>query len=151
MVAEFKSHVLSRDEKGFMGVPFKRLMLAGVGGGMVYTLGKFALPDVAIPVALLVGVLLVILTAPRGGIPRWQRLLYSVRGSLMLGAAQQPHSLTGSVGKLVEIPTDLARLDSAMLFTPPATEIEANLAEWVTFAQAADADRGDGLEFVEVR
>ncbi len=52
MVAEFKSHVLSRDEKGFMGVPFKRLMLVGVGGGIVYTLGKFALPDVAIPVAL---------------------------------------------------------------------------------------------------
>lgn len=33
MVAEFKSHVLSRDEKGFMGIPFKRLLLAG--GGVV--------------------------------------------------------------------------------------------------------------------
>lgn len=149
MVAEFKSHVLSRDEKGFMGVPFKRLMLAGVGGGITYTLGKFALPDFAIPLALLVGLLLVILTAPRGGIPRWQRLVYQVRGSLMLAAAQRPASLTGNVGKLVEIPADLVRLDAETLFTPPAAEVEANLAEWVTFAQVADADRGDGLEFVE--
>jgi hypothetical protein len=151
MVAEFKSHVLSRDEKGFMGVPFKRLMLAGVGGGITYTLGKFALPDFAIPVALLVGLLLVILTAPRGGIPRWQRMLYRMRGSLMLASAQRPSSLTGSLGRLVEIPADLVRLDAETLFTPPAAEGEANLAEWVTFAQAADADRGDGLEFVEVR
>ena len=45
MAAELKSHVLLREEKGFLGIPFKRLLLAGVGGGLVYTLGKIALPD----------------------------------------------------------------------------------------------------------
>jgi hypothetical protein len=151
MVAEFKSHVLSRNEKGFLGVPFKRLLLAGVGGGICYTVGKLALPDVAIPLAFGMGLLLVILTAPRGGIPRWQRLVYQVRGGLMLSAAQSPVSLAGSIGKLVELPADLAHLDAETLFAPPAVDVEANLAEWVTFAQAADADRGDGLELVEVR
>jgi hypothetical protein len=28
VAAELKSHVLRRDEKGFMGIPFKRLLLA---------------------------------------------------------------------------------------------------------------------------
>jgi hypothetical protein len=150
MVAEFKSHILNRNEKGFLGVPLKRLLLAGVGGGIVYTFGKLALPDFSIPLALGVGLLLVLLTAPRGGIPRWQRLVYQVRGSLMLAAAQRPVSLEGSFSKLVELPAELVHLDAEMLFTPPAADVEANLAEWVTFAQAADADRGDGLELVEV-
>ena len=34
MAADFKSHVLLRDEKGLFGIPFKRLLLAGVGGGI---------------------------------------------------------------------------------------------------------------------
>jgi len=151
MVAEFKSHVLRRDEKGFANVPFKRLMLAGVGGGLVYTLGKFVLPDASIPVALGVGLLLIVLTSPRGGIPRWQRMLFSMRGRLMLAAAGQPDSLMGQLGKLLDISTQWVRLEAALLFTPPTVETEANLAEWITFARAADADRGDGLEFVEVR
>jgi hypothetical protein len=151
MVAEFKSHILSRDEKGFAGVPFKRLMLAGVGGGFSFMLGRFALPDVALPAALLVGLLLVILTAPRGGIPRWSRMLYHVRGSLMLAAAYRPASLGGRLGRLIEIPIDLAHMDADRLFRAPDAESVIDLAEWVTFARAADADRGDGLEFVEAR
>lgn len=150
MVAEFKSHVLRRDEKGFAGVPFKRLMLSGVGGGLVYTLGRFAVPDVAIPLALAVGLLLVALTAPRGGIPRWQRLLYRLRGSLLLAAARRPESLAGRLGRLAELPAELARLDGAALFAPPLAALEGDLAEWVTFALPADADRDDGLELLEV-
>ena len=45
MSADFKSHVLRRDEKGFFGIPFKRLLLAGVGGGLTYTLVNLAGPD----------------------------------------------------------------------------------------------------------
>ncbi len=52
MVAEFKSHVLSRDEKGFMVIPFKRLLLAGVGGGLIYTFAKVAASDWSIPLAI---------------------------------------------------------------------------------------------------
>lgn len=32
MAADFKSHILSRDEKGFGGVPFKRLLFGGIAG-----------------------------------------------------------------------------------------------------------------------
>lgn len=148
MVAEFKSHTLSRDEKGFAGVPFKRLMLAGVGGGIVYTLGKFVLPDWAIPLGAGVGMLLIVLSAPRGGIPRWQRLLYSVRGALMLASIQQPESLRGRLARFLELPTDLVRLEGKTLFAPPSAP-QGDWTEWVTFARVADADREDGLSFRE--
>lgn len=150
MVAEFKSHTLSRDEKGFAGVPFKHLMLAGVGGGITYTLGKFIFPDWAIPLAFGVGALLILLSATRGGIPRWQRMLYQVRGGLMLASVQQPEGLRGRLARFLELPNHLVKLDGQRLFQPPAPS-KGSWAEWLTFAQAADADRGDGLEFVEVR
>ncbi len=148
MVAEFKSHVLSRDEKGFLGIPFKRLLLAGVGGGLVYTIGKVAFPDWAILFAVAVSVLLVYFTSARGGIPRWQRSLYRLRGNLMLAVVQQPGGLSASLARLLELPTELVRLDGSAVFAPPYTAVEADLAEWVTFAQAQDADREDGLELM---
>ena len=33
MAADFKSHILSRDEKGFGGIPFKRLLFGGIAAG----------------------------------------------------------------------------------------------------------------------
>lgn len=149
VAAEFKSNVLSRDEKGFMGVPFKRLLLAGVCGGLVYTLAKVVAPDWSIPLAIVTGTACTFLTAPRGGIPRWQRFLYAVRGSLMLLAARRPDSLSGSIVRMLELSTELVRLDSGMIFAPPLGATEANLTEWVTFAQAEDSDRNDGLVFVD--
>ncbi len=148
MVAEFKSHVLSRDEKGFLGIPFKRLLLAGVGGGLVYTVGKVAFPDWAIPLAVGISVLLVYFTSARGGISRWRRSLYRVRGNLMLAVVQQPGGLSASLARMLELPSELVTLDGGMMFAPPYAAVEADLAEWVTFAQARDADREDGLELV---
>ncbi len=87
MVAEFKSHVLSRDEKGFLGIPFKRLLLAGVGGGLVYTVGKVAFPDWAIPLAVGISVLLVYFTSARGGISRWRRSLSLSRSQTACGCS----------------------------------------------------------------
>ena len=149
MVAEFKSHVLSRDEKGFMNIPFKRLLLAGVGGGLIYTLGKIAAPDWSIPLAILGVIAFIFLTAPQGGIPRWQRLIYRLRGSLMLLSAHRPESLAGNVGRMMELPADLVALDGGTLFAPPNVMTEADLTEWVTFAHAHEADQDDGLVFVE--
>lgn len=149
MVAEFKSHVLARDEKGFVGIPFKRLLLAGVGGGLVYTLGKIAFPEWAIPAAIVAGVLFIFFSALQGGIPRWQRMLYQIRGNLMLTAAHSPQSLSGNAAKLLELPAELVKLDAASLFAPPLEMGEANLAEWVTFAQSRDADHDDGLMFLD--
>jgi hypothetical protein len=149
MVAEFKSHILSRDEKGFMGVPFKRLLLAGVGGGIVYTFAKIAISDWSIPLAVLTAVVFILLTSPQGGIPRWQRFLYALRGGLMLRAEQQPESLPGNAARLLELPADLTALDASVIFAAPTLFTEANLSEWVTFARAVDADHDDGLVFID--
>lgn len=62
MAADFKSHVLMRDEKGFMGIPFKRLLLAGVCGGLTYTLARLASPDWSIPVGIAVAVFALVMT-----------------------------------------------------------------------------------------
>jgi hypothetical protein len=148
MVAEFKSHVLSRDEKGFMGIPFKRLLLAGVGGGLVYTFTKIAVSDWSIPLAIAIGIIFIVLTAPQGGVPRWQRFLYYVRGSVMLSADRHPEGIVGSLARIMELPAELVTLDAGVIFAPPTVLTEANLTEWVTFAQAEDADRNDGLVFV---
>ncbi len=149
MVAEFKSHVLSRDEKGFMGIPFKRLLLAGVGGGLVYTFAKIAISDWSIPLAVAAGIIFILLTSPQGGIPRWQRFLYYMRGSLMLLAERHPESISGSAARMMELPAELVALDAGVIFAAPTLLTEANLTEWVTFAQAEDADRDDGLVFVD--
>ncbi len=149
MAAEFKSHILRREEKGALGVPFKRLLLAGVGGGLVYTLGKIALPDWALPLAFAAGGLLLYFTAALGGLPRWQRLLYRLRGSLMLAAAEQPRSLLANVAAWLELPLELTTLEANALFAPPAIGQALNVAEWVTFAQAQDADHDDGLILVD--
>ena len=60
MAADFKSHILSRDEKGFGGIPFKRLLFGGIAGGFTYTVCRFVLPDIAIPVGIVVAILLIV-------------------------------------------------------------------------------------------
>ena len=149
MSANFKSHVLMRDEKGFLGVPFKRLLLAGVGGGLTYTLVSLALPGWSIPLALAVGLLIVMLTGLRGGIPLWQRLIYRLRGSLLLLAVRHPGGFSTQVAEALNLPLDLARLDGARVFAPPQVTHEIDMREWVTFARADEADRDDGLVFVD--
>ncbi len=149
MVAEFKSHVLSRDEKGFMGIPFKRLLLAGVGSGLIYSLAKITISDWSRPLAIAAGAVFILFTSPQGGIPRWQRLLYHARGSLMLFAVRHSDSSLGNAVHVLELPDDLTTLDAGVIFAPPMILTEADLTEWVTFAQAKDADHNDGLVFVD--
>lgn len=149
MAADLKSHVLRRDEKGLFGIPFKRLLLGGVSGGMTLIIARFALGNLAFLVAVLTFVLVLTLTGPRGGIPLWQRLVYRVRGSLLLAADRQPRSLAGRLGAAFDLPTGLATLDAEVLFAPPEGEIDADMTEWITFARADEADRDSGLVFVE--
>src|SRR5215813_10483259 len=104
MVAEFKSHVLSRDEKGFFGIPFKRLLLAGVGGGLSYTVVNIALPGWSIPAGVVLAVFAVVMTGTRGGLPLWQRLVYRVRGALLLAAAHDPQGFSGRLANMLEMP-----------------------------------------------
>lgn len=149
MAADIKSHVLRRDEKGFMGIPFKRLLLGGVSGGMTLIIARFAVGNLAFVLAVLTFILALTLTAPRGGLPLWQRLLYRVRGSLMLAAERKPRSMVGQLGTLFDMPTGLGALDADMVFAPPEGELEADMTEWVTFARAGEADHDSGLVFVE--
>ena len=105
MAADFKSHVLLRDEKGVFGIPFKRLLLAGVGGGLTYTLFSLAVPGWSIPVAVVTGIAIVVLTGPRGGIPLWNRLVYRLRGTLQVAAVKAP----GFGDRRKEMLRDMAR------------------------------------------
>jgi hypothetical protein len=148
MAADFKSHILSRDEKGFGGVPFKRLLFGGIAGGFTYTVCRFALPYLAIPAGVIVALLVVVLTAPRGGLPLWLRLWLNLRGSLLLAAASNPNGMANELAKLLNLPLDTAQLDGFTLFAPPVGLVEVDLSEWVTFARARDLDKGDGLVFV---
>ena len=146
MAADFKSHVLLRDEKGVFGIPFKRLLLAGVGGGLTYTLFSLAVPGWSIPVAVVTGIAIIVLTSPRGGIPLWNRLVYRLRGTLLLIAVRFPRSPIGRLTEALELPTDLVRLDGARVFAPPTGDLEIDLREWITFAHAREED---GLVFVD--
>jgi hypothetical protein len=146
MAADFKSHVLLRDEKGLFGIPFKRLLLAGVGGGMTYTIFNLALPGWSIPVAVITALLIVILTGLRGGIPLWSRLIYRLRGSLLLIAARHPNTPLGQFAEMFEMPLELVRLDGARVFAPPTPNMDVDLREWITFAHAQETD---GLVFVD--
>jgi hypothetical protein len=149
LAADIKSHVLRRDEKGFLGIPFKRLLLGGVVGGMVLILSRFAVGNWAFVLAAASLALTLALTAPRGGLPLWQRWLYRVRGSLMLAVERNPASLAGRLGEIIEVPDGLVALDGAHLFAPPAAETEADMTEWVTFVRADEADHDSGLVFME--
>ena len=149
MAADVKSHVLRRDEKGFGGIPFKRLLLAGVSGGMLLIVARFAVGNWAFGLAVLAALLTLALTGSRGGLPLWQRLLYRARGSLMLAAARKPRSLAGRVGTALEVPANLVTLDSEVIFAPPEAEVEPDMTEWITFARAGEADHDSGLVFVD--
>lgn len=146
MAADFKSHVLRRDEKGLFGIPFKRWLLGGVGGGLTHTVFNLALAHWSIPLALLMAVAILILTGPRGGIPLWNRLVYRARGFLLLSAEATPDGVSARLADALNLPVNLVRLDGAQVFAPPDGEIEIDLREWITFATATD---DDGLIFVD--
>ncbi|HND62296.1 MAG TPA: hypothetical protein PLB90_12520, partial [Opitutaceae bacterium] len=54
----------------------------------------------AIPVGIVVAILLIALTAPRGGLPLWMRLWLNLRGSILLAAAENPSGMAaeGTLG-----------------------------------------------------
>jgi hypothetical protein len=149
MAADFKSHVLSRDEKGFGGIPFKRLLLGGVSGGFAYTLLRLVSPGAAIPTGVAVALMSILLTSLRGGLPLWLRLWLHLRGSLMLSGTAHPGSLRYEFAQMLNVPTDLVYLEGVKVFAPPVGLMQLDLREWVTFAQSRDVDRDAGLVFVD--
>lgn len=147
MVAELKSHVLRRDEKGMFGIPFKRLLGAGVGGVVFFMVARFIMPLGAIPLGFGGFIALLILSAQSGGLSLYTRLLYRVRGWLIIVAASQPNSFIAQAAETLELPTHLVVLDGAQVYAPPEKAVEVDLSQWETYA-APDED-GQGLVFVE--
>lgn len=146
MAADFKSHVLRRDEKGFFGIPFKRLLLAGVVGGLAYTLFNIFVSLWAIPIGVGIAILALVFTGLRGGLPLWQRMLFGIHGSLLLQAARQPKSLAAQIVRLLDMDVEIVRLQGDVVFAPPSGELDVDLREWITFAYAQETD---GLVFVD--
>lgn len=146
MAADFKSHVLRRDEKGFFGIPFKRLLLAGVIGGLAYTLFNLFFALWAIPLGIGIAILTLIFTGMRGGLPLWQRLLFGMRGSMLLQAVRQPKSLAGQVVQLLDMDVNIVRLQGDSVFVPTSGKFDLDLREWITFAYPQETD---GLVFVD--
>jgi hypothetical protein len=107
------------------------------------------MPAWAIPAGVVLAVFVLVMTGTRGGLPLWQRLMYRVRGSLLLAAARDTQGLFGSLAKSLELPVELVKLDAAVVFAPAQPNYDIDMREWVTFARAAEADRDDGLVFVD--
>ena len=148
MAANFKSHVLLRDEKGFFGIPFKRLLLTGVSGGMGYTLVRMASPELSVVAGVVLALAALFLTGLRGGLPLWQRLLYQVGGVLLLAATYEPTSNLGKLATALELPSGLAQLDGAAIFASIQSDVGIDLREWTLFTSPVEADHDDGLRFV---
>ena len=146
MAVDFKSHVLRRDEKGLFGIPFKRWLGAGVGGGLAYTMLQMIVPSYAIPFGVVLALCIMVLTAQRGGIALWQRLQFRIRGRLLIIAETHTDSFIAQIVDLLDLPSDLVKLDGSSVFAPPHAHHDIDLREWITFAHAGEKD---GLTFVD--
>ncbi|MBZ0308375.1 MAG: hypothetical protein K8I82_20080 [Anaerolineae bacterium] len=147
MVAELKSHVLRREEKGMFGIPFKRLLGAGIGGIVIFMIARMVFPVGAIPFGGIGFITFLILSAQSGGLSLYTRLHYRLRGWLIITAASKPESLVGQLAETLELPTHLVMLDGTPLFAPPEKAVEVNLSQWETYAAPDEA--GQGMVFVE--
>src|SRR5260221_14478580 len=104
--ATFKSNVLVREEKGFAGIPFKRIMLAFMGGALAYMFSRFVVGGWSALVGVATAGLTGILNPPRGGIPLLQPLLYRLRGRPIVGQIDAPGRWPPRPGKFMAFRAD---------------------------------------------
>jgi hypothetical protein len=143
---DFKSHVTLRDEKGMFGIPFKRLLLAGCGGGMILVLSRIPFPDLSLLFGLGGTLALVWLTAPRGGIARWQMLLLDWQWRLVTAPILAPGSVLGQLARLLQLTVQSPDVTGEAIFTPEGDAAQrTDLADWALFSAPWAVDDGDGL------
>ena len=151
MVAPLKSHVLRREEKGLFGIPFKRLLAAGIGGVLLFAIARLAMPNAVAVVPLGLGgsgfLAVLLLTAQRGGLSLYTRLLYRLRGWLIIAAASREGGRLARLAEALELPMHLVVLDGSAIFAPAEQVVKLDLSGWAAYA-ASDED-GRGLVFVE--
>ncbi len=146
--AEFKSHVLRREEKGMFGIPFKRLLFSALAGGAVTTITKIPLPDLSVLLGIASVFVFLFLTAPRGGIARWKLILFGVRWQLMSAAVLTPKSLAGSIGQALGFPGEGLDIDGDVVFKPDSDSAPRTaLTDWISFARYDSSDTAEGLVF----
>ena len=133
--AEFKSHVLKRDEKGVFGIPFKRLLGCGLGAGALLTGLRMVLPDLAAMISAVSFVVLLVLTAPRGGIARWRQLVYALRWWLLTASALAPKSMGGQLARALGVPGESIDIDADTLFQVEDDAPRTDLSDWVSFSK----------------
>jgi hypothetical protein len=129
------------------GIQFKRLLGAGIAGVIVFMVARFAFPVGALPLGGLGFIGALILSARRGGLTLYTRLLYRVRGWLIIAAASQPSGKLAQLVDLLELPTHLVLLDGALVFAPHEQVQEVDLSQWETYATPDEG--GQGLVFME--
>ena len=149
--ATFKSNILVREEKGFFGIPFKRIMLAFMAGALIYMVSNFVVGGWSVILGVGSAVLTVVLTQPGGGIPFWQRLLYRARGRLIMAQVDAPDSVVAGMGKMLELHTDALVLSADALFRAQDDEQAETVdwSEWMTYTDLAQAQSGEALQLVE--
>lgn len=142
--ATFKSHILRRDEKGIFGIPFKRLLGCGLGAGALFTGMRMAMPDMALPGGAVALILLLVFTAPRGGIPRYKHIIYETRWRLISAASLTPGTPAGKLGKALGLPAEEIDIDAGALFNrEDADAPRTALTDWVSFTRASDIDTNE--------
>ncbi len=146
--AEFKSHVLRREEKGLFGIPFKRLLFSALAGGAVTTVTKIPLPDLSVLLGIASVFVFLFLSAPRGGIPRWKLILFGIRWQLMMAAVLAPTSLAGSIGQALGFPREGLDIDGDVVFKPDGESAPRTaLTDWISFSRYDSSDTSEGLVF----
>ncbi|MHB8629181.1 MAG: hypothetical protein ACYDBJ_21635 [Aggregatilineales bacterium] len=140
-VERLKSHTLRRDEKGLFGIPFKRLLVAGMSGGIVLSLTQNALGDVAaFAIAFACALVALMLTASRGGIPLWRRLIYGVRARAILLALDNPQ-----LRQWLKVSSDELTLDASRLFRSAALPSVTEVTDWALYRDPTDLSQALAL------
>jgi len=137
MTISLRSNVTRRDEKGMFGIPFKRLIAAGVSGGMVIATLQNVLGTASLGLAAVTVILALILTASRGGIPAWRRSLYGLQAQFLM-AATRPESMLHPLARLFNVSSDGVILNGAELFGAKETKALTHASEWVVYSSPQD-------------
>jgi len=107
-----------------------------------------SLTGMALPVLIGVFSGLLLLTGPRGGLPLWHRLLLGLRGSLVVAAAQHPHSIAAKIATALNIDATIAHLHHQQLFETQSDDFAKDVTEWAVYADLEEAEMTAGLRFI---
>jgi hypothetical protein len=128
------------------GIPFKRLLLAACGGGMILVLSRIPFPDLSLPFGLIGVIALIWLTAPQGGIARWQMLLLDWQWRLVTAPVLAPGSALGHLARLLQLAVQSPDVTGEAIFAPDEdAAARTDLADWALFSAPWAVDQGDGL------